>query len=258
MGQDSKIEWTDHTYNPWWGCVKVSPGCENCYAETLSHRWGNDIWGPAKTTDRKFFGLKHWQEPIKWNHAARHLPDHVGKKVFCASMCDVFEDHPGVEVERIKLWNLIQSAPNLIWQLLTKRPENIMEMIPKGWQYKLPDNIWIGTSVEDQKRADERIPHLLEVPATVHFLSCEPLLEQVDLNNYLYNRIVMGGARHMHRNITWVIVGGESGPGKRPFDTDWARVIRHQCDAAGVAFFMKQVDKVQPVPEDLLIRQFPV
>ena len=244
----SKIEWTDFTFNPWWGCVKVSPGCENCYAETLSNRWKFNVWGPEKTTDRRLFGDKHWKEPLMWNEAARNLPDHFGKKVFCGSMCDILENHIQVNSSRNRLFQLIEETQNLIWLLLSKRIENAMKMFPESWKRGLPDNVWVGTSVEDQKRADERIPVLLEIPAAVHFLSCEPLLEQPNLSNYI---------RDLVREIDWIIVGGESGPGKRQFNVDWARSIRDQCKDSGIAFFMKQIDKVQPIPEDLMIREFP-
>lgn len=237
MGQNSSIEWTHHTFNPWWGCLKVSPGCEHCYALTLSKRFGHDIWGPAKTTSRRTFGEKHWAEPLKWNAEAR--TNNHRKRVFCASMADVFEDHPQVYDARLRLFNLIDETPNLDWLLLTKRPENIMGMLD-DWAVHFPQNIWIGTSCEDQQRADERIPHLLKVPARVRFLSCEPLLGPIKLDPW------NGG----HADIHWVIAGGESGPGARPMHPDWARSLRDQCSAAGVAFHFKQWGEYGPWPED--------
>ena len=184
MGQDSKIEWTHHTFNHWWGCIKVSPGCEHCYAETLSKRYGHSIWGPAKTTQRRTFGEKHWVEPLKWDRLAQVSGER--KRVFCASMADVFEDHPQLPSEREKLWALIEQTPMLDWLLLTKRPENVNRMLPDMWELGgLPSNIWIGTSVENQEQADKRIPELLKVPARVRFLSCEPLLGPVDLSRWL-------------------------------------------------------------------------
>jgi protein gp37 len=241
MGANSSIEWTDHTFNPWWGCVKVSPGCQHCYAETLSKRFGNDIWGPAKTTSRRVFGAKHWAEPFKWDAEAVQAGQR--KRVFCASMADVFEAHPMLMDERAKLWVLIESTPNLDWLLLTKRPESIMYMIPDAWASGLPANVWVGTSVEDQQRADERIPELLRVPALVRFLSCEPLLGPLNLDHYLiddWTRIGDDVHYHEHPALHWVICGGESGPGARPMHPDWARGLRDQCVAAGVAYHFKQ------------------
>ncbi len=227
MGKATEISWTDHTFNPWWGCVKVSPGCEHCYAETLSKRWGHTIWGPAKTTGRRFFGAKHWQEPLKWDADAAAAG--IRRRVFCASMADVFEDHPAIGSTRAMLFDLIRATPNLDWLVLTKRPENIAEVMPRGYW----SNVWLGTSTEDQQRAEERMPILLQhrgrVP--VLFLSIEPQLGPVVLWD-------IDGA--MSGGIDWVIVGGESGPGHRPFDIRWARWLRNECMAAGVAFHYKQ------------------
>jgi protein gp37 len=179
----------------------------------------------------------------------------VKSRVFCASMGDVFEDHPQTGDARARLFTLIERTLWLDWMLLTKRPENIMDMIPIDWVPGLPDNVWIGTSVEDQQRADERIPALLDVPAQVRFLSCEPLIGPVDLQYVLGVERMdvlesepnpwgvemfatmqgrLGGGLH------WVIVGGESGPGARPMHPHWARTLRDQCETAEVAFFMKQ------------------
>lgn len=221
MGQQTAIEWTDHTFNPWWGCTKVSPGCTHCYAETWSSRYGHDIWGPRKP--RRTFGEKHWQEPLKWHYAATQQGRRA--RVFCASMADVFEDNRGIEAEREKLWTLIAETPMLDWLLLTKRPENMMRFAPWGAQW--PANVWAMTSVENQEQAEKRLPKLLTVPAVVRGLSIEPLLGPVDLERWL-------------ADIQWVIVGGESGPNARPMHPNWARSVRDQCHAAGVAFFFKQ------------------
>jgi protein gp37 len=140
-------------------------------------------------------------------------------------MADVFEDHPVVEQEREKLWLLIEQTPMLNWLLLTKRPQSILSMVP--WSGAFPDNVWIGTSVENQRRADERVPLLLEVPAVVRFLSCEPLLEAVDLSAWL-------------PALQWIICGGESGPSARPMAVEWARSLRDVCVEAGVPYFFKQ------------------
>lgn len=251
MGANSAIEWTDHTFNPWWGCIRVSPGCEHCYAETFSNRLGLALWGPAATTERRVYGEKHWNEPLKWNRdAERHR---VRKRVFCASMADVFEDHPRAEQQRPLLWETIEQTPWLDWQLLTKRPENINRMVP--WGDAWPANVWIGTSVENQEMADKRIPILLRVPAKVRFLSMEPLLGPVDLERYLWKQSPDGfnfftgeRAETMYeatRLLHWLICGGESGPHARPMHPDWARSLRDQCQDAGVPFFMKQLGSVQ-------------
>lgn len=258
MGAETAIGWTDHTFNPWWGCVRVSPGCNHCYAESFAKRTGNDVWG--KSAERRRFGDKHWNEPVKWNRKAEQ--DGVRRRVFCASMADVFEDREDHQPDRERLWALIEDTPHLDWQLLTKRPENVLTMTPLDFFDRRP-NVWIGTTVEDQQRADERIPVLLDIPATVRFLSCEPLLGPVDLGlgedhrgheqdhittdvypqcldcsteDHVVDWTYIDGPQ-----IDWVIVGGESGPKHRPLDLDWARSIRDQCAAAQVPFFFKQV-----------------
>lgn len=247
MGRNSGIEWTEHTFNPWWGCQKVSPGCENCYADTFSARFHDNLWGPPAHTNRRTFGDKHWNEPVRWNAAA----EKAGKpaRVFCASMADVFEDAPQVDTERQRLWQLIESTPWLVWLLLTKRPENT-DMVPADWGvYGWPPNVWMGTSVEDQERADERIPSLLRAPADVHFVSAEPLLGPVTIRPWLHDSDCAAGEPHdvcwcpgelRERRVDWVIVGGESGPGARPMDARWVRDLRRQCAESPAAFFFKQ------------------
>lgn len=270
MGQESKIEWTDHTFNPWWGCTKVSPGCKFCYAETLATRWDKDVWGPKKP--RRMMSEAYWKRPERWNREAEAAG--VRKRVFCASMADVFEGPSTMPEEswapvneaRHRLLNLIHDTPNLDWQLLTKRPQNVAEMY-RDWlentcgSSRYQDNrfdydsgyltnIWLGTSVENQKEADERIPELLKIPAKVRFLSCEPLLGPVDLTRIALrvqdgsveiNALTgeEGGDRYLPL-VHWVICGGESGHGARPMHPDWAQSLRDQCTAAGVAFFFKQ------------------
>ena len=234
--ENSAIEWTTHTFNPWMGCTKVSPGCKFCYAETLMDtRYGKVKWGPqgrrVRTSDA------NWRKPLAWNRAAEFARKRA--RVFCASLADVFE----VKVDqaaamtgwRAELWNLIGQTPWLDWLLLTKRPEFVGRMVPPEWMTGYwPANVWIGTSVENQEYAEKRIPELLKVPAAVRFLSCEPLLGQVDLTaaGAIYNGEYPG--------VNWVIVGGESGRDARPMHPDWARSLRDQCQAAGVPFFFKQ------------------
>lgn len=229
--KDSTIEWTDHTFSPWHGCVKVSPGCQNCYALALDRRFGRAVWGPAKTTPRMEMSAAYWKQPIRWNDAARK----AGKRarVFCASMADVFEDHPQLPPIRARLWDLIRATPMLDWLLLTKRPENMYEMLPSEWRQAPRSNVWLGTSCEDQRRFDERIAPLLSTPAAVHFLSCEPLLGPINI----------GRCRP-----SWIIAGGESGPGARPADPNWFRSLRDQASAAGIAFHFKQHGAWGPWP----------
>lgn len=252
--ESSKIEWTDHTFNPWWGCMKVSTGCKNCYAEKLDNRWKGGHWGPGSA--RKSMSDEYWRQPLKWNNAAATAGQPA--KVFCASMADVFEGHPDTLPHLRRLFRLIEQTPHLIWQLLTKRPENIMDLIPGYWltHNGMPDNLWIGTSVENQEAADQRIPHLLKVPAKVRFLSCEPLLGPIVLrrkaegSSEIVQMALMGHldeyTRPVERGIDWVIAGGESGPGARPMHPDWVRSIRDQCTAAGVPFFFKQWGEYLP------------
>ncbi len=255
MGTLTAISWTDHTFNPWWGCQRVSPGCEHCYAEAFAKRTGNDVWG--KAAPRRFFGDKHWAEPLKWNRRAE--AEGRQHRVFCASMADVFEDRDDLHDERQRLFELIERTPSLTWQLLTKRPENAARLSPWGFD-SWPVNVWLGTTVEDQRRANERIPHLDAIAAEVRFLSCEPLLGGVSLFDAGAFRFrhgsegyrdfdghwVDGWAEGWENAVEWVIVGGESGPKFRPMPLPCARSLRDQCQMAGVPFFFKQVGGIRP------------
>lgn len=220
MSANSKIEWTDHTFNPWWGCVKVSPACDHCYAEAFSKRTGHAIWG--KDSPRRFFGEKHWQEPTKWNREAARTGQRA--RVFCASMADVFEDRADLEDARGRLFGLIEATRMLDWLLLTKRPQNISKHVPSDWLRSPPANVWYGTTVESPDYL-WRIYQLRDTRATVRFVSYEPALAEV--------RWPLDG-------IHWLIAGGESGAQPRPPAADWIRSSRDQCVAAGVAFFFKQ------------------
>lgn len=240
MAKDSKIEWTHHTFNPWWGCSKVSPACEHCYAEAWAKRVGNNIWG--RSAPRRFFGDLHWKDPIAWNLEAKKSRQR--RRVFCASMADVFERRSDLNSWRTRLWNLIDQTPMLDWLLLTKRPQNISEMVP--WRNNAwPQNIWLGTTVENQFWANKRLPDLLKQKANVHFLSCEPLLGEIDLIRWIKNK--------KSNSIDWVIAGGESGPHSRPMNPDWARSLRDQCKAHSIAFHFKQWGHW--VPSELLTDQ---
>ena len=212
-----------YTFNPWWGCNKVSEECFRCYAQDIAHHYKYDVWGPERKTSRRLFPEAHWAEPLLWNRQAEK--EGHRRSVFCSSMADVFELHADVVEARACLWTLIGATPWLNWLLLTKRPENIMTLAP--WGVSWPDNVWVGTSVGLQKRAQERIPLLLEVPTVVRFLSCEPLLGPVDLSPWI-------------NQLQWVICGGESGTGFRALNLDWARALRDQCQMASVPYFFKQ------------------
>jgi len=253
--KDSKIEWTDHTFNPWVGCTRVSPGCVNCYAEAMmADRYKKVKWGPQG--ERKRTSADYWKQPLKWNREAEAAGER--RRVFCASLADVFEDKPDQREEmnewRTDLFDLIYETPALDWLLLTKRPENVTRMVP--WMYHHPDffgwpaNVWIGTSVENQEYADKRIPELLQIPAAVRFLSVEPMLGPIDLG--LFGTIPHctdnGGSYNLTADrINWVIVGGESGPDARPMHPDWVRSIRDQCLETDVPFFFKQWGEYAPV-----------
>lgn len=230
MGKNSRIEWTHHTFNPWWGCTKVSAACKHCYAEAWSKRVGQNIWGVK--ANRRFFGENHWLEPIKWNAQAQD--EGIRCRVFCASMADVFEDRRDLDVWRKKLWDLIALTPELDWLLLTKRPEAVDRLVP--WKNDWPRNVWLGTTVEDQESAEERLSHLAELPAVIRFISAEPLLGPLDVHSWLGS------------TIDWVIAGGESGARARPSSPSWFRSLRTQCNAARVPFHFKQWGDWVPAP----------
>lgn len=223
------IEWTDYTWNPVTGCTKVSAGCRSCYAETLFTRFGKR-WGQPKFTEVKMHPDR-LMEPVYLEEKLR------GKKVFVCDMSDLF--HESVTDEFIfDVFETIWNCPLTIFQILTKRPERalkIMNQVGDKILVAMPLlNVWIGTSVEDQKTADERIPLLLQIPAAVRFLSCEPLIGPIDLN--LWTGL---NAKNLNM-IHWVIAGGESGRMARPMHPDWVRSLRDQCATASVPFFFKQ------------------
>lgn len=254
MAANTKIEWADHTFNPWIGCSKVSAGCANCYAEEMmDRRFGKATWGDNGTRVRT--SDANWRKPLQWDRAAAAAGER--HRVFCASLADVFEDRPELEPWRDDLFRLITDTPNLDWLLLTKRPENVIRLSDLAIQHKgetlVPivetvPNIWIGTSVENQEQADKRIPELLKIPAPVRFLSMEPLLGPVDLTSFTDRKCPHGTWTDRFNaldgvggpKIDWIIVGGESGHNARPMHPDWVRSIRDQCRAADVPFFFKQ------------------
>jgi len=246
MAENTKIQWADHTFNPWIGCSKVSAGCANCYAEKqMAHRLKRVEWGDAGT--RQKTSVPYWGDPFKWNFHAAGAADRP--RVFCASLADVFEDRAEVVPWRSELFDVIYQTQNMDWLLLTKRPENVRRFL---WEALASDpditephimeiepfaktfsNVWFGCSVEDQDQAEKRIPELIKLRelSRVLFLSVEPLLGPIDLEMYL-------------ADIDWVIVGGESGPGSRPCDTEWINSIIIQCRDSGIPVFVKQIGRV--------------
>jgi len=272
MGENSAIEWCDHTFNAWLGCTKISPACDHCYAESWARRTGSpELW----QGERRRTSAENWLQPVRWNRVA----EAAGRpaKVFCSSLADVFDNQVPAEW-RVDLWRLIRATPWLTWLLLTKRPQNIVKMLPEDWPAF--GNVWLGTTVENQAEAERRIPHLLSVPARVRFLSCEPLLGPVDLTRVCLLPQKPGSARagiHLDAlrgqyvesgmpyigewditgpfpadaaplRIHWVIAGGESGPGRRAPHPDWFRSLRDQCVEARVPFFFKQWGDWAPAP----------
>ncbi len=233
MGISTKIEWTHSTFNPWWGCEKVSPGCTHCYAEAFAKRTGHPVWGGA--APRRFFGDKHWAEPLKWDREAKAAGER--RRVFCASMADVFEDRRDLDAPRARLFELIERTPNLDWLLLTKRPENFARLRPEAWRYEVPDNVWRGVTVESPDYL-WRIEALLDGPGGITFVSYEPAVAAVSFARYFGARVVEKSTRF--RTLSWVIVGGESGPGARPFDVDWAREVVRDGAKFSVPVFVKQ------------------
>lgn len=245
MGKETGISWTDHTFNPWWGCTKVSPGCDHCYAETFDKRVGGAHWG--KGAERRSFGDKHWNEPLKWNRDAQGIT----QRVFCASMADVMDDEAPSE-ERERLWALIDATPNLTWQILTKRPHRYARYLPvTGFKYR---NAWLGTTAENQQYYDSRWPELNRAAKMFDlksFISYEPAIGSLTILTH-------------DENPDWLIFGGESGAGRRPMEAEWAENIKAECASVGTAFFMKQMSAQTPtkakdlIPAHLLVHEFPV
>lgn len=283
MAETTGISWTDATFNCWRGCQRVAPGCTNCYAEALSKRNPSTLgtWGPDGV--RVVAAESYWRQPVIWNRKAEKVGER--KRVFCASLADVFEDWNGYMTDtqgkilranawlpslgrgagdhltmshvRERLGELIRGTPHLDWQLLTKRPENANGMatdhmfgVPVDGSLVWPRNVWCGVTVENKQHGLPRIDILRKIPAAVRFLSVEPLLEdlgQLDL-----------------RGIHWVIVGSESGGKRRSMELMWVLDIQQQCEAAGVKFFMKQAEidgrvtgDMGRFPLHLRVREFP-
>jgi protein gp37 len=232
MGERSKIEWTDHTFNPWMGCTKVSEACKHCYAETFTGRYNLASWGDK--AERQRTSVANWKKPISWSVKAfkEQLPP---PRVFCASLADVAEVHPSITTEwRQDLYNLIIKTYNMDWLLLTKRPENLYLLNnPEDPElnYRFPTNVWLGTTTETQRRYKERMPELMKYETPVRFISCEPMFTKITLDpNMLPD---------------WVIIGGESGHLKdcRKLDLNHVRDLIEQCDKYNIKVFVKQLGR---------------
>jgi protein gp37 len=253
MGEQTGISWTDHTFNPWWGCTKVSPGCDHCYAETFDKRVGGEHWG--KGQPRRVFADKHWNEPLKWNRDAE--AEQRRHYVFCASMADVMDDE-APEGARERLWNLIDQTPWLIWQLLTKRPHRYERYLP-ATEFKW-NNVWYGTTAENQEFYDVRFPIVKDIAIRrggVDWISYEPAIGPLS--------IVQSPLSGFYYNLPpdWIIFGGESGNGRRGCDPEWAASLLKECREHGVSFFMKQMGGRTPadgkaaIPAHLMVQEFP-
>lgn len=260
MGETTNIQWTDSTFSPWMGCTKVSPACAHCYAERDTKRWGKALWGDD--APRQVTSDANWKKPIQWNKKAEQ--EGVRKKVFCSSLADVFEDRRDLDEPRERLWKLIEDTPHLDWQLLTKRPENMISFTPAGWKNAWPTNVWAGTTAENQEWANKRIDALTMVPAKIRFLSCEPLLGPISLGRWFdwaeviglkpdaKNGDLLADSIETRRNLDWLIVGGESGSGFREMKDEWVRSLFEQARKAGIAFFFKQGFGIHPDKEPLI------
>lgn len=279
MAENTKIEWASHTFNAWIGCTKVSPACDNCYAEAHDKRFEGGVHWGAHAPRRKT-SAANWKKPLKWQKDAAARG--VRERVFCASLADVFDNHKSIEPEwREELWALIRATPNLDWLLLTKRPMNVKRFLPDDWDggqgnlFGGYPNVWIGTTVENQEEAVKRIPHLLQIQCAGRFLSCEPLLGCVELDDMQLGEGSINCFKYVsweelvdewrdtsedwedefeehfcisikdatgafQHGIDWVICGGENHAEFRHTSPHWVSYLRDQCKAAGVPFLFKQ------------------
>jgi protein gp37 len=310
MGEKTKIDWTDSTWNPLRGCSRVSEGCRNCYAERMAARFsgqGQPYEGLTKDghwTGKVELVEKHLLDPLKWGSVDEEYGVLGGnlrgrrRHIFVNSMSDLFHKNITDEM-RDRIFAVMALCPQHIFQVLTKQPERMLAYLTEwithperrrvdailslcdaitdtktstvslgaaveGWKWPLP-NVWLGVSVENQAAADERIPLLLQTPAAVMFVSCEPLLGPVKLTSIKWETrgsggpayvdvcggtfCTVGGSGMKGPKLDWAICGGESGPGARPMHPDWARSLRDQCQAAGMPFFFKSWGEYLPVTD---------
>ena len=254
--------WWDVTWNVVSGCSPISSGCAHCWANRFAKRLAGRYGYPKDAPFRVTFHPERLEEPLRIKKPRR---------IFVSSMGDFF--HWDVKPEWIDaVLDVMAACPQHTFIILTKRPEFIDDKLyepMKRWPVRklgpgdFLSNLMLGVSVEDQPTADKRIPELLKIPAAKHIISIEPMLGPVNVRKYLYSYTWIGnpikGAHDLHvgKMIKWVILGGETGPGARPMHPDWARAVRDQCKASGTAFFFKQMSGKTPIPEDLMIREFP-
>lgn len=246
MAENTKIEWVDHTFNPWIGCTRISAACDNCYAAAMSHRrgWARFEAGAA----RKRTTAAYWRQPLLWNKKAAAAGERA--KVFGPSLADPYDAEIGDDW-RNDYMDVIEACPWLDFILLTKRPQVALKF---HQHRKVPDNLWPGITAENQQMLDLRAPVICSIPARVHVLSAEPLLGELDAKPYLGTG---------PNSFAWVIAGGESGPKARPSHPDWFGSLKQQCKVAGVSFFLKQItERGKKVPfdewsDDLRVREFP-
>ncbi len=270
MGEKTNISWCDATFNPWIGCEKTSPACKNCYARTLVNRWGGDFDGVRRVTSDA-----NWKLPLRWDRKAKAEGGRA--TVFCGSLMDVFEDRRELLTPRRRLIELIYKTPNLFWLLLTKRPENIRQMVPQSWLDRPRSNVAYGTTVESNDYR-WRIGKLLRIPAALHFVSAEPMLGEINFDHWSdiglechycgwlgieddaervddppddwWYRCPKCEEQTAHtpmdewlgaeRGLGWAIIGGESGSKARPTEDAWIRSLVAQCRGAGTLAFVKQ------------------
>lgn len=268
MGEETGISWTDSTFSPWIGCQKVGPGCDHCYAEAQDQRFtGGKHWGPG--AERRRTSAAYWRGPYKWS----------ARRIFAASQADIFDNAVPREW-RDDFWDIVRAAHWHEWQIVTKRIGNVADMLPADWLSGAFDSVVLIITVCDQEEADRDVPKLLAVPRTERQLcgiSYEPALGPIDFETpegwlWRYDdsgrrEPMRGWPNHPRRSggIDWVICGAESGPHARPMQLEWARAVRDQCAAAGVAFFMKQLcdgdgkltKHILEFPVDLQVQQFP-
>ncbi|MFZ2950916.1 MAG: DUF5131 family protein [Desulfuromonadaceae bacterium] len=241
MAKNSGISWCDHTWNPWQGCRKVSPGCAHCYMYRDKARYGQDPAIVIRSKQHTFNAPLRWKEPAK---------------VFVCSWSDFFIED--ADAWRDEAWEIMRRTPHLTYMLLTKRPENIAGRLPEGWPYR---NVWLGVTAENQDMADQRIPILLKTPAALRFVSVEPMIGPVRMRSEWL--LCLSEGQHMniiecgHGLINWVICGGESGPQARDMEAPWADDLKTQCAAAGWPFFMKQMARKEPIPAFLQGQEMP-
>lgn len=255
----TKIEWTDCTWNPTTGCTKISSGCKNCYAARMANRLRGRFGYPADDPFRVTLRPDRLELPFKWRNPRR---------VFVDSMGDLF--HEAVPFDFIAaVFGVMAANPQHTFQILTKRPNRMLEwyswispemdLLNQIAEWPIFPNVWLGVTAENQKAADERIPTLLQCPAAVRFVSAEPLLGPLNLRRFFLDDdgLDLEGGWPQFAGLDWVIVGGETGPGARPMNPDWARQIRDQCKEVGVPFFFKKMGQGKETPSDLMIREFP-